>query len=130
MEEEKKCRRPGCGQRYKESENTPTSCKFHNGKPIFHDIKKGWDCCNVIVYEWDEFQKIEGCCIGKHTDVKQESEFWKSNTVSIAQSALEKDEKRIRTPADYNRDEEELKKNGPAAMETDKVPVTKDGKYA
>ena len=37
--------RPGCNKNYKDSENNGTSCKFHSGKPIFHDLKKGWACC-------------------------------------------------------------------------------------
>ena len=81
MEQTKKCKRPGCGKDYLESENNGTSCKFHSGKPIFHDIKKGWECCGRIVYDWDEFQKIEGCCIGKHSDEAVETDFWKSSTV-------------------------------------------------
>ncbi|CAI2381038.1 unnamed protein product [Moneuplotes crassus] len=129
MEVEKKCRRPGCTKKYKDSENTPTSCKFHNGKPIFHDVKKGWECCNVVVYDWDEFQKIDGCCIGKHSDEKVESDFWKSSTVSTAQTALDKEGKRLRTAADYNKEQEEIKKK----EEEDRPEmeaVIKDGKYA
>ena len=87
MEEEKKWRRPGWGLKYKESENTVTSCKFHNGKPIFHDIKKGWACWNSVWYDWDEFENIKGCCVGKHSDEKIENDFWKSNTVENAANA-------------------------------------------
>ena len=73
MEEtEKKCKRPGCNKRYKESENSQSACAFHNGPPIFHDLRKGWSCCQVIVYDWEEFEKIPGCCTGMHTDEKQE----------------------------------------------------------
>ena len=68
MEAQKRCKRPGCGKMYLESENNGQACRFHSGKPIFHDIKKGWDCCNKIVYDWDEFQKIPGCCVGPHSD--------------------------------------------------------------
>jgi hypothetical protein len=46
MEALKKCKRPGCLKKYKESENKENSCHHHPGKPIFHDLKKGWDCCN------------------------------------------------------------------------------------
>ena len=130
MEEEKKCKRPGCGKPYKESDNSATSCKFHNGKPIFHDTKKGWECCNKIVYDWDEFEKLEGCCIGKHSDVKEETEFWKSNTVSHAENALDKEQAKIKTAADFNKEEELKKANENKESEEDKVPVVKDGKYA
>lgn len=87
---EKKCLRPGCGKKYQEESNTEESCHFHDGKPIFHDIKKGWTCCNKLVYDWDEFTKLVGCKTGKHSDVKQESEFFKSNTVSKAQAGIDK----------------------------------------
>jgi disease resistance protein len=87
---EKKCLRPGCGKKYFEESNTETSCNYHDGKPIFHDIKKGWTCCNKIVYDWDEFTKLVGCKNGKHSDVKQEAQFFKSNTVSNAQAGIDR----------------------------------------
>ena len=62
--------------------------RFHTGKPIFHDGKKGWDCCPGAAYDWEEFQKIVGCAVGKHNDTKEEVQFWKSSTVSNAESAL------------------------------------------
>lgn len=37
---------------------------------MFHDLKKGWTCCNTVVYSWDEFEKIKGCKLGKHSNVK------------------------------------------------------------
>lgn len=40
-----KCKRNGCKKAYEE--NNPTACHYHPGKPIFHDLKKGWTCCNV-----------------------------------------------------------------------------------
>ena len=72
---------------YKESENSGAACRFHSGKPIFHDLKKGWSCCQSVAYEWDEFEKIQGCCMGKmkftidfflgpHSDEKHDTEFW------------------------------------------------------
>ena len=65
------CKRPGCGKYYNPDDNTDgTACRFHPGKPIFHDIKKGWDCCGVVVYDWDEFQKIPGCAMGVHSNEK------------------------------------------------------------
>ena len=87
---EKKCLRPGCGKKYLEESNTDNSCNFHDGKPIFHDVKKGWTCCNKIVYDWDEFTKLVGCKRGKHSDVKHEAQFFKSNSVSNAQAGVER----------------------------------------
>ena len=118
MEEELKWKRPGWNKKYKESENTSTSCQFHNGKPIFHDIKKGWDWWGKIVYDWDEFSKIEGCWVGKHSDEKTDMDFWKSKTVTHAENALIKEEARLKTAEDFNREQEELLKNKPKVEKT------------
>lgn len=83
-EQVKKCTRNGCKQNYYESKNTQDACHFHPGKPIFHDLKKGWTCCNVIVFDWDEFEKIKTCATGQHTDVGAGVEFFQSSTVSNA----------------------------------------------
>ena len=93
MEGQKKCKRTGCNKNYMESENNEQSCKFHSGKPIFHDLKKGWECCNKIVYEWPEFEKIVGCCTGAHSDdpAVAEEGFWKSAKVETASRSLEKE---------------------------------------
>lgn len=71
MSDLKKCKRNGCRQQYEDSTNNDTSCSYHPGKPIFHDTKKGWTCCQKIVYDWDEFEKIKGCAVGSHTDIKE-----------------------------------------------------------
>ena len=70
MEVSKMCKRNGCRKKYLESENNDQACHYHPGKPIFHDLKKGWDCCNKISWDWDEFQKLPTCAVGKHTDVE------------------------------------------------------------
>ena len=62
-----KCERHGCKKKFESEENGPTACNYHPGKPIFHDLKKGWTCCNVIVYDWDEFQKIPTCAVAEHS---------------------------------------------------------------
>lgn len=87
MENDKKCKRNGCKKPYKENENNEQACNYHPGKPIFHDLKKGWTCCNQIVYDWDDFQKLKTCAVGAHTDQEVDSsgEFYKSSTVSNAQ---------------------------------------------
>ena len=70
MDELKKCLRGGCLKKYTESQNTSSSCKYHPGKPLFHDLKKGWTCCNVIVYDWEEFEKIVPCSVGFYKFLK------------------------------------------------------------
>lgn len=84
------CTRTGCRKEYLESENTETSCRFHDGKPIFHDLKKGWTCCNIIVYDWEEFTNLVGCKVGAHTtQPNNNTEFFKSQTISNAQKGIE-----------------------------------------
>ena len=94
VEAAKKCKRPGCNKNYTDAENGDTKCSFHSGKPIFHDLRKGWECCNQIVYEWSEFEKLKGCCIGAHTDdpaAAGSGEFYQSRTVADASRALERE---------------------------------------
>lgn len=92
---EKRCKRHGCLKHYDEVDNVEGACHFHPGQPIFHDLKKGWTCCNKIVYDWDDFQKLPTCATGKHTDNKEEAlGFFKSNTVKIATDALDKEKQR------------------------------------
>ena len=111
VEDIKKCKRGGCNKEYKDSENTAISCKFHSGKPIFHDLKKGWTCCNVIVYEWEEFKKIEPCCTGPHSNEVEDQGFYQSSTVTHAKNAVEKEKQaQVKTAADFNREQEEKQK--------------------
>ena len=56
-------------------------------------------------------------------------DFWKSKTVAHAENALVKEEARLKTAADFNREQEELLKNKPKD-EKKQLPVMKDGKYA
>ncbi|KAL4444382.1 hypothetical protein ABPG74_016675 [Tetrahymena malaccensis] len=113
-EQLKKCKRGGCNKQFKESENTGNSCKFHPGKPIFHDTKKGWTCCNKIVYDWDEFSKIEPCAEGMHSDLdpmqaaQGQDGFFKSETVNNAQKAIDKSENKpvIKKISDYNQQDD------------------------
>ena len=73
------CKNYGCGQRFMEEENGPTACRHHVAPPLFHDCIKGWTCCkDRKAYDWDEFQKIEGCSVGPHSTVDPASVFAKS----------------------------------------------------
>lgn len=103
--------RPGCAKDYTESENSETSCSYHNGKPMFHDVKKGWTCCNQVVYDWDEFTKLKGCQVGSHTDIKQENEFFKSSAVSNAQKGIDKEDTpqvKVRDIGEYEKEQKRI----------------------
>jgi disease resistance protein len=62
------CANPGCMTRYfTDEDNTETSCSYHKGGPVFHDVKKYWSCCpKTVAYEFEEFQVIERCTTGPH----------------------------------------------------------------
>lgn len=56
--------------------------------PFFHDLVKGWTCCkDRKAYDWDAFQQIEGCALGKHSTVVQNQLFSESPTVAAANAA-------------------------------------------
>ncbi len=61
-----KCCNAGCMKEYMESENLDGVCKYHAGKAGFRDTRKFWTCCEASSYDWDEFMKIQTCCVGKH----------------------------------------------------------------
>jgi disease resistance protein len=106
----RKCTNLGCQQDYDEEANSDSACRYHAGPVIFHDVKKGYSCCNVVVYDWDEFSQIPGCQIGRHTDEKKSSAFWKSNTVANAERSLQKDGPKIKTIEELDRELEEKRK--------------------
>lgn len=123
-----KCTRLGCLKEYKEEQNSDSSCIYHDGKPIFHELKKGWTCCNQIVYDWDEFQKLKGCRVGRHTDQKNTVEFFKSQN---AQGGVEssgnivKEEKKevVKDIAEYEREEKRKRDELEKLKEQNKEPM-------
>ena len=64
--EPRTCRNAGCGVRYTEAENADDACRYHPGPPVFHERKKGWACCDVHVYDFDEFMRVPPCARGRH----------------------------------------------------------------
>ncbi|XP_004496652.2 cysteine and histidine-rich domain-containing protein RAR1 [Cicer arietinum] len=60
------CKNKGCGQTFKEKDNTDTACSYHPGPAVFHDRMRGWKCCDVHVKEFDEFMSIPPCTKGWH----------------------------------------------------------------
>lgn len=63
-----RCKNYGCGKYYSEDENNDSACKYHRSPPIFHDTMKCWSCCrDKKAYDFESFQLIEGCTVGKHS---------------------------------------------------------------
>jgi hypothetical protein len=96
-----RCKNYGCGKYYTEEENVDGCCKHHVMPPFFHDTIKGWQCCrDKKAFDWEEFQLIEGCSAGKHSQVAQASVFAASPTVAAADKA--EAAAPLKTAADYN----------------------------
>lgn len=73
------CKNYGCGKKFTEEENGAEACRHHVAPPLFHDCIKGWTCCREHkAYDWDEFQKIEGCALGPHSTVDPAAVFARS----------------------------------------------------
>ncbi|KAH7480030.1 hypothetical protein PRNP1_008104 [Phytophthora ramorum] len=82
------CKNHGCQKKFLEEENSDQACRHHSLPPLFHDMKKGWQCCSSkMVYDWDDFEKIEPCIVGRHSAVGPNSQFAASPTVAAAESA-------------------------------------------
>jgi hypothetical protein len=71
---------------------------------MFHDRVKFWTCCpDRKAYEWDEFQQIPGCSIGRHSDVPPAEMFGASPTVAAAAAAEAKSAQKLKSIEDYNK---------------------------
>lgn len=82
------CKNYGCRAKFDEADNHDTACRHHAKPPLFHDTKKGWQCCSSkMVYDWDDFEKIEPCQVGRHSTVEPNAQFAQSPTVALAESA-------------------------------------------
>ena len=67
------CVRFGCQNRFPKGGPYP-SCTYHKSPPIFHETAKWWSCCPTKkAWDFDEFQKIPGCCTGTCSDVKEDT---------------------------------------------------------
>lgn len=82
------CKNYGCRAKFDEASNHDQACRHHVKPPLFHDTKKGWQCCSSkMVYDWDDFEKIEPCAVGRHSTVEPSAQFAQSPTVALAESA-------------------------------------------
>ncbi|TDH67757.1 hypothetical protein CCR75_002838 [Bremia lactucae] len=87
----KQCKNHGCQKKFLNEENHDEACSYHRLPPLFHDMKKGWQCCSSkMVYDWDDFEKIEPCVVGCHSEVGSNEQFAASPTVAAADIAAKK----------------------------------------
>lgn len=59
------CGNHGCRKKFNVNDVNEEPCHYHPNPPLFHDGKKGYTCCNVHVYDFDDFMKIPTCAVGK-----------------------------------------------------------------
>lgn len=86
-----RCKNFGCNQFFTEEENSDTACKHHVAPPIFHDRVKGWSCCkDRKAYDWEEFQTIEGCTLGRHSTVATGQKIFADSPTLTACNEAEK----------------------------------------
>eukprot|EP00743_Colponemidia_sp_Colp-15_P003836 GILK01004140.1.p1 GENE.GILK01004140.1~~GILK01004140.1.p1 ORF type:complete len:194 (+),score=19.85 GILK01004140.1:77-658(+) len=128
---ERKCRRAGCQLPY--SDATIENCRYHDGKPLFHDGKKLWTCCNQSAYDWDDFTKLQGCKTGRHSDVAECTGIAPSPNAPDLRSDAPAPAPRMKTADDFNREEEErlraLAAAKAAATQEKKIQVLANGNY-
>eukprot|EP00753_Platysulcus_tardus_P000067 PLAT10063.1.p2 GENE.PLAT10063.1~~PLAT10063.1.p2 ORF type:complete len:345 (+),score=126.49 PLAT10063.1:3-1037(+) len=87
LEEERRgklrCRNYGCHVWYTEEENSDDACLHHVSPPLFHETRKGWTCCpDRTAFDWEGFKSIEGCTVGRHSDVAPKDRFAESPTLA------------------------------------------------
>ncbi len=64
-----RCKNYGCNQYFQEDDNNDQACVHHTAPPIFHDTMKCWSCCkDRKAYDFESFQLIQGCTVGRHSN--------------------------------------------------------------
>lgn len=67
------CKNSGCKVSYAGPESNHADCTYHPGVPIFHEGMKFWSCCQRKTSEFQQFLDQEGCDIGQHKWVKEDT---------------------------------------------------------
>ena len=98
-----KCKNFGCQKMFREEENHDQACHHHSMPPFFHDTAKGWQCCKdgKKAFDWDDFQKLPTCCLGRHSTEERQTIFKASPTVEAAATAIS-DAPPVKSIAAYN----------------------------
>lgn len=83
-EGELRCTNFGCNQYYTEEDNTDDACQHHSKGPVFHDLEKYWGCCSgKKAFDWESFQKIPTCCVGRHSTANKPFAFPKEEVRNV-----------------------------------------------
>lgn len=98
------CKNYGCAQRFKEEENHDTACRHHTAPPFFHECRKGWTCCkSKVAMDWEEFQQIPGCAVGRHSTVPPTNDIGLSPEQEVAKK---EEAPTVKTIDGYNKSDE------------------------
>ncbi|XP_072482946.1 integrin beta-1-binding protein 2 isoform X3 [Notamacropus eugenii] len=66
------CQNTGCGAVFQGSESDASPCRFHPGRPRFHEGMKSWSCCGITTVDFSTFLAQPGCSLGRHVWQKQQ----------------------------------------------------------
>lgn len=67
------CKNNGCKMTYAGPDSNLADCTCHPGVPVFHEGMKYWSCCQRKTSEFQQFLDQEGCDIGQHKWVKEDT---------------------------------------------------------
>lgn len=118
-----RCKNFGCNKFFTEEENSDTACRHHVAPPIFHDRIKGWTCCkDKKAYDWEEFQAIEGCTVGRHSTVATgQKVFADSPTITACNEAEKRNPGQgptLKSIDDYNKQNPEASTAAASAVKS------------
>lgn len=83
-----RCKNYGCGQLFSPELNEEGSCCHHVSPPVFHDTAKYWSCCkDKKAYDFESFQEIRGCTLGRHSEVNRGVTISASPNATVAGGA-------------------------------------------
>jgi len=66
------CKNNGCKETYRGPDEIQ-QCRHHPGVPVFHEGMKYWSCCQRKTSEFQEFLEQQGCDMGQHKWVKEDT---------------------------------------------------------
>ena len=79
------CKNFGCQMKFDPAENNDQACVYHVAPPKFHETNKWWSCCpHKKGYDWETFQAIRGCKVGRHSAEKAGPKFLGGSDVRAA----------------------------------------------
>jgi len=112
----RQCKNFGCQKKFTLATNFEGECRHHVKPPVFHETAKYWSCCpHKKAYDWEDFMKIEGCAVSRHTDLKPTGDqFLGGNEL---RGSTTNGNAKLKTVDDFNRESSQ------AAAKTAETPL-------